>query len=371
MTKKLFAVCVVGLVLSLAVAAFAHDDKSATKPGEKVERSLPVDAEATVTLCVASGTLQVRGWEKNEIRVRSLDAAVIDFRRIEKVKDTSKPPSRVDVMVLNKGTGVPPRYDCQAIADVEMEVPSGATVQVQTRDGDIIITGVAGAYAGSQNGDITIDRATKFVEAGSVGGSIILKNSSGRVNLSSAGGGVEAINIRADSDDDTFEVGTVSGDIQLERVGNPKVTAKTVNGTMMMSGPLAKAGSYGLTNMTGDIILAMPRDASFQLNAKVSDKHDIVSDFTLKYLSDVTPPPPPTKTKPEKSKTPESKGKTPTPPAQPTPSTPKPGPVIAPIVVAKPMPTSYVLRRVSAVCGSGDATISIASFGGTVRLKKI
>jgi len=382
LTKKLFAVCVVGLVLSLAVAAFAHDDKSDTKPGEKVERSLAVDAEATVTLCVASGTLQVRGWEKNEIRVRSLDAAQIDFRRIDKGKDTSRPANRIDVMVLNKSTGAHPRFDCQAIADVEMEVPAGATVQVQTRDGDIIITGVAGAYAGSQNGDITIERASRFVEAGSVGGSIILKNSSGRVNLSSAGGGVEAVNIRAASDDDTFEVGTVSGDIQLERVGNPKVTAKTVNGTMTMSGPLAKAGSYGLTNMTGDIVLAMPHDASFQLNAKVSDKHDIVSDFTLKYLSDVTPPPPPVVIKPRtpeakgkgpevKGKTPESKGKTPPPPAQPTPSTPKPGPVIAPIVVAKPMSMSYVLRRVSAICGSGDATISIASFGGTVRLKKI
>jgi hypothetical protein len=366
--KKLFPVCVIGLVLSLAVAALAHDDKSDTNPEQKVERSLAVDAEATVTLCVASGTLQVRGWDKNEIRVRSLDATQIDFRRIDKVKDTSRPPSRVDVMVLNKGTGFNPKFDCQAIADVEMEVPAGATVQVQTRDGDIIIAGVAGAYAGSQNGDIQIDRATKLVEAGSVGGSIILKNSSGRINLSSAGGGVEAVNIRAADDEDTFEVGTVSGDIQLDRVSNPKVMLKTVNGNVTMSGPLAKSGSYGLTNMTGDIILAMPHDASFQLNAKVSDKHNIVSDFTLKYLSDVTPPPPPVVIKPKtpeaKGKSPDMKGKTPTP-------TPKTGPVIAPIVVEKPMPNSYVLRRVSAVCGSGDATISIASFGGTVRLKKI
>jgi hypothetical protein len=335
-----------------------------------VERSLAVDAEATVTLCVASGTLQVRGWDKNEIRVRSLDAAQIDFRRRDKVKE--KPPSRVDVMVLNKSTGANPRFDCQAVADVEMEVPAGATVQVQTRDGDIIINGVAGAYAGSQNGDITIERATKLVEAGSVGGSIILKNSSGRINLSSAGGGVEAINIRAMTDDDTFEVGTVSGDIQLDRVSNPKVTVKTVNGALTMSGPLAKSGSYGFTNMTGDILLAMPHDASFQLNAKVSDKHNILSDFNLKYLSDVTPPPPPVVIKPKtpeaKGKGPETKGKTPPPTPQPA---PKAGPVIAPIVVEKPMTTSYVLRRVSAICGSGDATISIASFGGTVRLKKI
>jgi hypothetical protein len=42
-------------------------------------------------------------------------------------------------------------------------------------------------------------------------------------------------------------------------------------------------------------------------------------------------------------------------------------------VVEKPavIGSQYVLRRVSAICGTGDATISIASFGGTVRLKKI
>ena len=363
MTKKLFAVCAVaGLLLSLAGSTQAHDAKTDTKPGEKVERSLPVDAEAIVTLCVASGTLRVRGWDKNEVRVRSLDAMQIDFRRIDKVKDASKPAARVDVVLLNKSTGANPKFDCQAIADVEMDVPAGATVQVQTRDGDIIIAGVAGAYAGSQNGDISIERASKLVEAGSVGGSIVLKDSSGRISLSSAGGGVEAINIRAATDEDTFEVGTVSGDIQLDRVSNPKVTAKTVNGTMTMSGPLAKSGWYGFTNMTGDIVLAMPHDASFQLNAKVSDKHDIVSDFNLKYLSDATPPPPPPPA--VKPKTPETKGKAPTP-------MPKTGPVIAPIVVEKPIVAPYVPRRVTAIYGSGDATISIASFGGTVRLKKI
>jgi len=356
--KKWFAACaVVALIVSLTGPTLAHENTEG-KPGEKTERSLAVDPQATVTLCVASGTLTVRGWDKSEIRVRSLDAAQIDFRRIDKTKDPAKPAARVDVMVLDKRSATPPRLDCQALASVEMEVPAGATVQVQTRDGDITISGVAGAYAGSQNGDIFIERATKLVEAGSVGGSIILKDSSGRVNLSSAGGGVEAINVRPGGPEDTFEVGTVTGDIQLERVSNPKVTAKTVNGALMMSGPLAKSGSYGLTNMTGNIILAMPADSSFQLNAKVSEKHDIISEFPLKYLSEPAPPAP-AKTKPQ-------------PPAPKTPAPKGGGPVVAPIVVEKPaMTMPYILRRVTAVCGSGDAIISIASFGGAVRLKKI
>lgn len=360
---KLFAVgAVVGLIVSLAGSTLAHEIIAA-QPGEKIEKSLTVDPEATVTLCVASGTLKVHGWDKNEIRVRSTDAGQIDFRRIDKGKDTSKPPTRVDVMVLDRITMTKARLDCQALASIEMDVPAGATVQVQTRDGDIMIAGVAGAYAGSQNGDITIERATKLVEAGSVGGSISLQNSSGRVNLSSAGGGVEAINVRPSSDEDTFEVGTVSGDIQLDHVSIAKVTAKTVNGTLTMSGPLAKSGYYGFSNMTGDVVLALPADASFQLNAKVSEKHDIVSDFKLKYLNEL-PPPPPAKPMPAPEAAPK-------PPAGKVQSAPRTGPVVAPIVVDKPNLPSYVLRRVTAICGSGDANISIASFGGTVRLKKI
>ena len=380
LTKKLFAAwAVLSLILSLAGAAAAHEnsnplsgeksgEKPGEKPGEKIERTMTVDPSAIVTLCVASGTLNVRGWDKNEIHVRSMDAAQIAFRRIDKVKDPTRPAARVDVMVLDKATGANPKLDCQALASVEMDVPVGSTVQVQTRDGDIMIAGVAAAYAGSQNGDIEVERVTKLVEAGSLGGSIFLKDSSGRVNLSSASGGLEVVNVRAVTDDDTFEVGTVSGDIQLNRVSNPKVTAKTVNGALSMTGPLAKSGVYGFTNMTGDVILSMPRDASFQLNAKLSEKHDIVSDFPLKYLSE--PPPPRPAAKPGKPvveappKPPaDAKGKV----------LPRTGPVVAPIVVEKPtvIGNQYVLRRVSAICGTGDATISIASFGGTVRLKKI
>ena len=280
--------------------------------------------------------------------MRSTDAGQIEFRRIDRTKDASKPPLRVDVMVFDSKTVVKPRLDCQAIASIEMDVPAGATVQAQTRDGDIMIAGVAGAYAGSQNGDITIEHATRLVEAGSVGGSISLQNSSGRVFLNSAGGGIEVTNVRPATDEDTFEVGTVSGDIQLERVSIGKVTVKTVNGTVTMSGPLAKSGNYGFSNVTGDVVLALPSDASFQLNAKVSEKQNIVSDFKLKYINEPSAPPAP-KPAPQ--------------------ATPKPP---APVVIGRPaMPVPYVLRRVTAICGTGDATISVASFGGTVRLKKI
>jgi Putative adhesin len=388
--NKLFAVAAAsGFILSLAGFTPAHNEEKARQPGEKVERSMTVDPQVTVTLCVASGVLTVHGWDKREVRVRSTDADQLDFRRIDKPKDPATPASRVDVMVLEKASRANPKLDCQAIADVEMDVPFGATVQVQTRDGDINISGVAGAYAGSQNGDITIERATKLVEAGSVGGSISLRDSSGRINLSSAGGGVEATNIRAVTLEDTFEVGTVSGDIQLEGIANPKVMAKTVNGTVNMSGALVKSGYYSFTNVTGEIVLALPRDASFRLSAKVSDKHDILSEFPLKYLAEPAPAPPP-QVLPPAPKPPEVREPKLPPAAKEKealkekekpafktvapakgPATPKPGPVVGPIIVGRPAVIAPYVRRIEAICGSGDALILVASFGGSVHLKKL
>jgi hypothetical protein len=391
--NKLFAVAAAfALLLSLAGLTTAHEEKTSQpreKSGEKIERSIAVDPAATITLCVASGALTVRGWDKHEVRVRSNDAVQLELRRIDKPKDPNTPASRIDVMVLDKDSRANPKPDCQGIADVDMDVPAGSTVQVQTRDGDINIVGIAGAYAGSQNGDIMIERVTKLVEAGSVGGSIWLKDSSGRVNLSSAGGGVEVTNVRAADADDTFEVGTVSGDIQLEGIGTPKVLAKTVSGMLMMTGPLAKSGYYSFTNVTGETVLTLPADASFRLSAKLSDKQDLDSEFQLKYTSEPgpapmpgpralprtpkpaemgEPQPPPDKEKQAKEK--EKPTAKPAPPAK-TPPPSKTGPTVAPVPFERPMVIVPVVRRIEAICGSGDALISVASFGGAVHLKKL
>ncbi len=357
-----------GIILSFAGFTQAQPGTEEPKFPEKLERSTVVDPNASITLCVMSGTLTVRGWEKNEVRVRSTDADMIDFRRVDKMKDTTVPAIRIDVMVGDKHSS---KHDCQALADVEMDVPQGATVQVQTRDGNINIIGVAGAYAGSQNGDISIERATKFVEAGSVGGSISLKNSSGRVNLSSAGGGVEVDNVKPVNADDTIEVGTVSGDIQLDRVSNAKVITKTVNGNVTMTGPLARSGYYGFTTMGGDVVLMIPHDASFTLMARVSEQGDIVSDFPLKYVAEEAPPATPTP-KPAPKSAPSTPGPPPakSPTSPPSSGTKSPGPIIAPMVVVKPVVVNP-FKRLKAVHGSGDATISLSSFGGTLRLTKM
>lgn len=352
-----------GLFISLVaiVPVFAHDNDS--KSGEKIERTTSVDPHATITLCVASGTITVRGWDKSELRARSADVEQIELRRIDKPKDPSSPAMRIDVMVFEMADRHTKR-DCSALADVEMDVPVGSTVQVQTRDGDIYIAGVAAAYAGSQNGNIDIEKATKLVEAGSVGGSISLRNSSGRINLSSAGGGVEASNIKSNDAEDSFEVGTVSGDVQLQQVTTRSLVAKTVTGNVNVTGPLVEGGNYSFGTTSGDINLYLPANASFKLNARISDKQPIESDFSLKPIESFPAPPAPAQQPTPKATPKVAPPKTPIPPRE--------GPVVAPVVV-KPAITvaPFGLRRLSVICGDGDSLITVNSFGGTLRIKKL
>jgi len=386
-TMKLFAfVAAIGLIISLASTTPAfHDEKKDGKSSEQLERSMPVDPSATITVCVMNGTISVRGWDKHEVHVSSGDAGVIDFRRIDKFKEKDKdkekvietPATRVDVMVMDKSDKTGKKGDCQAIADVAVEVPHGATVQVRPRDGDIHIVGVAAVYAGSQNGDIEIEGASKLVEAGSVGGSILLRDSAGRMNLSSAGGTVNVANVKGTAADDTFEVATVSGDVQLEHVSNSKLVVKTVNGSVLMTGALVRSGQYGFTTLSGDVTLALPTDASFQIVAKLSETQNIISDFKLKY-SEMRGPAPTPKMTPAPDAVPEpattkAQSAPKTAPPAPTKTSPTPKPTSPTTVIIKPSIAiaPYTLRRIVATCGSGDANIAVNSFSGTIRLKKL
>ncbi len=120
--------------------------------------------------------------------------------------------------------------------------------------------------------------------------------------------------------------------------------------------------------MSGDVTLALPPDASFQLNAKVSQSQEIVSDFALTFTMDAATPP----ARPKAGAHPEPKVQpAPAPKVSPPKPAPKSGPVVSPIIVQRSVVVvPYAMRRITAVCGSGDATIYVASFGGTLHLQK-
>lgn len=371
----------IGLLLSMFPATtLARPDGHGYKGGsQKVERTMAVDSAATVSLCITSGNITVRGWDKNEVLAQSRDAVQIELISAEP-SPTSDQIKKLEIVVLNKAETRKPQGKCQAYSDIELYIPRGATVLVQTRDGNIDIAEIASAYARTQNGDITVQRVSHSIELGGIGGSISIKDSSGRVSVTSAGGGVEAANIRPWESGDDFEVMTIGGDIVLNQITHKQLNVRTVSGNVSVTGSLAAGGRYGFKSFSGDVTLALPANSSFRLSAKVSHGGDIVTDFPLTPATEMTmsglpksafpvapapaSPPLPPKAAPKTGALPA--GATPqfSPAAK---GATDVDPAATDVLVRRP---SYTLHRINAVYGTGDATISVASFSGTLHLKQ-
>src|SRR6266852_5857705 len=237
-----FKVVIIGFLLLLP-AGFAYADGHGGKSGtQKIERSIATTPTVAVSLCVDSGDVTVRGWDKNEVE--------------------------------EKG-------GCHAFGDVELMVPRGASLYLQTGDGTIDVGDVASIFARSETGDISIQKASRSVEAVSFSGEISVENSTGRMSMKSVSGVVSAANLRANDQNDCFQASTISGDIQLDGVDHQLVSVKTANGKIDLSGPLAHQGQYTFNTTSGDITLSLPANASFRLNARVARDREVTSDFPL------------------------------------------------------------------------------------------
>ena len=309
MKFRAIQICLV-LILVFVVATAGVLGRPASRDddghSQKVERTIPADPSVTVSICVMSGSISVHGWDKDEVLARSSDAAQIELRQ-KGQKDgaaQSGKATKVEVFVVDNSDEERIKKNCQAYSDLELFVPRAASVHVQTRDGDIDIADIAVVVAGTQNGDISIERVSRAVEVGSVGGSVSIKDSTGRASVTTIGGGVEVINLRPTAAADGFEAVSVSGDLNLEGVSHSQLNARTVSGDVHLTGPLAAGGRYGFKTMSGDITLTLPDDASFHLSAKVSNDGEIISDFPLTLIPDVAPPSPPSAPSPAAPTTP-------------------------------------------------------------------
>jgi Putative adhesin len=361
--------------VSLADSPKRDTKRDEKRRGVKVEKRLPADGLVSVWVCIASGSVKVNGWDHDEVRARSVEAGDIELRRKDDGTGLAK---KIEVRVKDKEANS--TDPCEAYSELELDVPHGATVQLQTRDTDIEVAEVAVVYASTQNGDVHIERATRIVDAGTIGGGISLRESTGRVSLHSASGSIDATDVKPAEAGDSFDAKTLGGDITLDQVTYSQLSANTLNGGLCVTGPLVSGGRYNFRTMSGDMTLTMPENSSFQLSAKFSQQAEIITDFPITILSQTSAKPAPV-VSPAPSPAPAGK---PTAPAPAAPATPAVGPgavvvEVDPQVITKVKTkkgtvmvdlTGLSLRRLEGIHGTGGAKLELASFSGTIRLQK-
>ncbi|HZH90597.1 MAG TPA: DUF4097 family beta strand repeat-containing protein [Pyrinomonadaceae bacterium] len=247
------------------------------------EQTLRAEATVTILACVETGDVVVRGWDRKEVRARSTDASRIELRRADATADPN-PATRIEVL-LARDQAAPARPGlCSNSGNLELDVPRGSTVQIKGNTGDISVADVADARLKTLSGDIELRRITKSIEAWSANGTVVVRNSTGRVRLETIGGEIVASDLKAGEAADECFAKSVSGDITLAKLAHVHVEAYTSNSSIDFTGALASGGRYTLKSHSGNVRLSLPADASFQLSAKVHHGGEIITDFPIRQV---------------------------------------------------------------------------------------
>lgn len=343
------------LALALAPRAAAQQ-RPAPAQGEPaggefaLERRADVEARAVVSLCLNTGDVIVRGWDRNEVRARAEGEGAL---RLLTLGD-ARPAPRVEVLVSDDTGAELSAGHCGSNETVELTVPRGATVEVESRTGHVEVADVAEARVKVLSGDVDVRRVSRAVQVSCLSGDVSVSDSTGPVRVDTVSGDVEARNVRTAASGDSFEAKSQSGDVTIEAVGHGHVTGSAVSGNLLYTGALARGGSYEFRTISGDVTLELPADASFNLHAKVVVSGEIVTDFPVKTpgaspsaRTDAPPPPPPPGT-----------ALPPAPPAH-----------------VKKLPRVRVHKehesaRLDGTVGAGDAVVNLSSFSGSLHLVK-
>jgi hypothetical protein len=279
-TLALALVCAV-VVQARAASGTGNNAAGGVAP---VQQSVAAAQDASVSLCVESGDVTVRGWERGEVRATAAGASRVELRRTDASAGQS-PASRVEVLTVGAGESVAVAGGCNHTGGtIILDVPRGSFVQVKSYSGKIEIEGVAGARVETLGGDMSLRGITKSVDATSANGVISVRASKGRVRLVTISGVIEAEDVGAAEAGDDFSAKTTTGDISLARISNAQVEASTANGSIELSGALARGGLYALHSQTGSLTLTLPADSSFLVSAKVSYGGEIITDLPLRQV---------------------------------------------------------------------------------------
>ena len=249
-----------------------------------------IGPRGSFSLRQASGDILIRGVEGDTVRVRSLDDRPLsDTFDIELLDDRVELHQHggfdVGMRLFSRGSG----------ADLQIEVPHGANVAVDTGSADIGASDLSGVKAfRTASGEVSLNRLAGRVDVETVSGEIeidgsapvdmALKSVSGdisvrvpsirRLDLGTTSG-----DIRLDAEltgNGPFAIRSISGDATIVGRAGFRVEAETITGDLSSDQPSKRESHPGrkvlivgrpgptltFRSVSGDLHVAEPRDAA-------------------------------------------------------------------------------------------------------------
>ena len=232
----------IGLALALPLAALAS--------GDSVERRVAAEANGEVVISNVSGTVDVRGWDRNEVQVSGhLDEGV------ERL-DVESANGRVVIKVV-----LPRGHVRSGDAVLEVQVPRASMVEVGAVSADVSSRGVLGTQRlKTVSGEITADVSGDDSELRSVSGDVTVRGSGQPISLrvSSVSGSLDLSNSAG-----KLDVVTVSGDARVQMGEASEIRGRTTSGDLNVRARLTQDARVDVEGVSGDITLKLASSSGF------------------------------------------------------------------------------------------------------------
>jgi DUF4097 and DUF4098 domain-containing protein YvlB len=218
----------VGLAMFLAISADAQT--------RRFERHFTVQGKPVVTVQNATGRIQVRAWEKQEVMI-------VGQRGSSSVEvDTEQVGNRIEIATrLASGSG-----NSDALrADYDISVPVESELQVRSDSGNVTVDSVHGDMSfDTVAADLALQDVEGYLVVKSIGGSTICTRCAGRLDGTS-----------------------ISGNFQLLQPTMDNVRVQTSSGDILFDGSFMNRGIYVLKNYSGTIEVRFSSSDSFDVRA--------------------------------------------------------------------------------------------------------
>ena len=231
------------------------------------EKSLAVDPNANIKICVLEGNLRINGWERSEMRVFVKNGTRIGMKVLEKNAASGKP---VWVLISNSWEARPgpsQASECLSGERIEIDVPMGASVTVTGRATETMVDSVKKAYVKNAEGNISLRNIPGGITAVTYQGDVTVENSGGSISLESATGNIVGYEVSPGQIGDIFKAKTNSGAISLQKIDHRQIEANSITGSVLFNGKFLPGGLYTFKTSNGSIRLLIPEDSSCTIKA--------------------------------------------------------------------------------------------------------
>ena len=223
-----------------------------------VNETRPVGPDASISIENVAGSLTIVGSDRADVQVTGTLGDDVEELEIESDKEG------LSIEVVLPDDNRHRKGERKIAAKLEIRVPRGVALEIETVSASIDISGVSGQIdVESVSGAVTVDGAVSSVDVESVSGSVSVSGGSGSVDAESVSGQVLLTGVAGD-----VEAATVSGSIRVEAGAVEDVELESVAGSIYFNGQLGDGG-LDVESHSGNVEVHLPGEisAEFELES--------------------------------------------------------------------------------------------------------